>query len=83
MNPQSMDDAKRLSETMRCLIAEWGAEHFQLNLPRKWEAYADNAFKRADFHYVTENSIVIKVGTGKDIFEREFKLSPSYTLGII
>jgi hypothetical protein len=56
-----MDDAKRLSETMRCLIAEWGAEHFQLNLPRKWEAYADNAFKRPDFHYVTDNSIVIKV----------------------
>ena len=77
MEHYTLANAKQFRDTMHCLIAEWGSEHFKLLLPRSWAELTETSFLRTDFQYVTDdNVVVVIVGTGDVTFRREFRLAP-------
>lgn len=84
MNPISIEtDAAQLCGIIRCLVEEWGPDHFQIQLPRVWAACVDNgAFDCADMQFVTDDSLVLLLGQGKNCFRREIKLAPACISGL-
>lgn len=78
MDPINVEaDKIQLCAILRCLAEEWGNDHFELHLPRHW---AKHIVARPVFKFVTDNKLVLIIGSQNLLFRREIELAKSCCL---
>ena len=80
MDPINIEaDRIQLCIILRSLAEEWGNEHFEMHLPRQWARFIN---ARDDFQFITDDSLILFIGSQQNIFRREIKLAPAACLSV-
>jgi hypothetical protein len=73
---QDPSDEDKLCEALKAFVAEWGAEHVIISVPKSWSEYFGtlDTLGGVKLNFVTENSISVRVDNDRVMWSYDAQL---------